>query len=76
VIAAKAGLPDGIFAHPKSQFWYILKGLEMEKMVYMFYGYLVFCGDLEYLTAIWYICWRFVSIFSRFGILYQKIWQP
>jgi hypothetical protein len=39
----------------------------------------IFCGNLVYFTAIWYICWSFGTIFvghlvyfSRFGILYQE----
>jgi hypothetical protein len=37
----------------------------------LFYGYVfdIFYGHLEYLVVIW-------NIFPRFGILYQKIWQP
>jgi hypothetical protein len=31
-VLARAGLPDGIYAYKKSQFWYILEGFEMENV--------------------------------------------
>jgi hypothetical protein len=36
-----AGLPDGVFAYQKSQFWHSLEGLGMEKFG-TFYGHSLF----------------------------------
>jgi hypothetical protein len=47
-IGSCSGLPDGIFAKQKYQFWYILEGVGME-YVGVFYGHLI------HLMAIWYI---------------------
>jgi hypothetical protein len=41
IFVTKAGLPDGIFGYQKSNFWFILEGLEVE--------------ILSYFTAIWCI---------------------
>jgi hypothetical protein len=48
------GLPDGIFAYQKYQFWYILEGLGMENVgvvisIWYIYDHLVNC------TTVWYI---------------------
>jgi hypothetical protein len=43
----QSGLPDGLFLNQKSQFWYILEGLEMENVF-------IFDDQLEYFIAIWY----------------------
>jgi hypothetical protein len=64
-------LPDGLLSNQKSQFGYILEGLEME-IAGIFYGH------LEYFTVIWYVLWVFGNvvviwyIFPRFGILCQE----
>jgi hypothetical protein len=60
------GLPDGVFSNKKSKFGYILESLEMENVG-------IFLVHLEYLTAIWYDLWPFVTFYSfpRFGMFYQ-----
>jgi hypothetical protein len=65
-------LPDGIFSN---QFGQILVGLRMENVG-------IFCANLEYIAAIWYILWsfgNFVAILYFFPFWYivsRKIWQP
>jgi hypothetical protein len=43
-VTLAAGLPDGIFANPKSQFGYILEGLGMENVGIVY-------DHLEYFTG-------------------------
>jgi hypothetical protein len=64
------------FSNQKSPFGHISEGPGMENVG-------IFHGHFEYLTALWYIVWPFVTFcdhtvyFSHFGMLYQKkIWQP
>jgi hypothetical protein len=45
-------LPDGIFSNQKSQFGYILEGLEIEN------GF-IFYDHLKNVIAIWYNLWQF-----------------
>jgi hypothetical protein len=60
-----------IFSNQKSQFGYILEGLEMENVG-------IFYGHLEYFTAMCYILWPFENlvviwyIFPRFGTVCQQ----
>jgi hypothetical protein len=64
-------LPDDLFSNQKSQFEYMLEGLEMENVG-------IFYGHLEYSIAIWYILRPFGHlvalwyIFPLFGILCQE----
>jgi hypothetical protein len=69
------GLPDGLFSNQKSQFGYIVEGLEMENVL-IFYNHLKF-------MVIWYNLWQFDIVcghlvyFSHFGMFGpRKIWQP
>jgi hypothetical protein len=70
-------LPDGFFPDQKFQFGYILEGLGMENVA-------IYSVHLEYFTTLGYILYVGVLVilqsygifFPRFGILYQKIWQP
>jgi hypothetical protein len=69
-----AGLPDGLFSDPKSQFWFVYVGLGMENLG-IFYGHFgtfksiwrilppfgIFCGNLVYFVEICYV-------FSHFDI--------
>jgi hypothetical protein len=70
-LLSSSGLPDGIFSDQKSPFGRILEGPGMENVG-------IFYGHFEYLTALWYIVWPFVTFcdhtvyFSHFGMLYQK----
>jgi hypothetical protein len=65
------GLPDGLFACQKSQFWYIFEGLGMEYFGMSFVQFLflmpfgVFYGHLVYYVLVWYI-------FSKFGMFYEE----
>jgi hypothetical protein len=60
------GLPDGIFSNQKIP---IFEGLAMKDVG-------IFCGQLVYFVAIWYILWLF-GIFSQFWYdVHRKIWQP
>jgi hypothetical protein len=43
------GLPDGIFSIQKSQFEYILKGLEMEGVGIFIWPFVILCGHLVFL---------------------------
>jgi hypothetical protein len=72
----RPGLPDGLFSQQKSQFGYILEGLEMKHVG-------VFYDTSEYFMAIWYILWPFGIVcghlvyFSRIGMFRpREIWQP
>jgi hypothetical protein len=51
------GLSDGTFSNQKSQFGKVLEGLGMEKVC-------IFCGHLEYITAMWCIFWPFGKLVS------------
>jgi hypothetical protein len=75
-----AGLPDGIFLHQKFQFWYTLKALERNILVYFivilvyFIVILVyfivikyiFCGHSLHFMAFWHILWT---------VWYGFMWQ-
>jgi hypothetical protein len=64
-------LPDGIFFKPKIPFGRISEGPGMENVG-------IFHGHFEYLTALWYIVWPFVTFcgrlvhFFHFGMLHQE----
>jgi hypothetical protein len=60
-----SGLPDGIFACQKFQFWYVLEAFGMETLG-MFHYVLCFYGNLVFLLAIWYtyICGYVLGIFN------------
>jgi hypothetical protein len=60
-------LPDSLSSkNKKSQFGYILEGLEMENVG-------IFYDHLEYFKAIWYILWQCGIFFPVFGIFYGHL---
>jgi hypothetical protein len=65
-------LPDGLFSNQKSQFGYILEGLEIG----IFYGHLEYDTHLVYLKDILYIFWSFGTFFPFWYVVPRKIWQP
>jgi hypothetical protein len=63
---SKTGLPDGIFSYQKSQFGYMLEGLEMENVG-------IFYGHLKYVTSTGRFFVR-LKIFGRHLIYFPPFW--
>jgi hypothetical protein len=70
----KVGLPDGISAYQKSQFWYISEDLKIENVVRIFlllFG--IFYGHVVYFVVIWYILWP-CGIFCSHLVYFMAMW--
>jgi hypothetical protein len=66
------GLPEGLFSNQKYQFWYILEGLGLKKLVY-FLAIWYFSTILVYVMAIWYFCGHVgVLCIFHYGLSYQE----
>jgi hypothetical protein len=61
-----AGLPDGFFLDPKSQFGYTLEELRMENVV-------IFSGYWEYDRTIGYILWA-IDDFAVIWYIFPPFW--
>jgi hypothetical protein len=77
-LSSVQGLPDGIFSNQKYQLEYVLEGLGVKILLYMY----VCNGHLEYLTAVWNILspfgtfWGYLTYFLSFWYVAPiKIWQ-
>jgi hypothetical protein len=78
-VGASAGLPDGIFAYHKYQFWYISARLGMENvgvfhdLLLFLWQFGLFYGSLVYFMAVWYILWQF-GIFYCSLVYFIAVW--